>query len=386
LEGHQTIAVPAVRSFPCTVRVLVANCGSSSLKLRLIGADDELAGKLDLPAPGDPVDLAELREFVLSADADAVGHRIVHGGRELRGPTRLDDAGAERLRGLGDLAPLHNAAALRVLDALRGLRPELPHVACFDTAFHSGLPDAAALYALPWALIERHGLRRFGFHGLSHAWAARRAAELLGSRQGEPRLVTCHLGAGASLAAVRGGQSVDTTMGFTPNEGLVMATRSGSVDPGLVLWLIRDAGIDPDRLEHELEHDSGLRGLSGGPGEMSELIASAGRGHARARTALAVYVHRLRSGIASMAAALDGLDALVFTGGVGEHAGAVREAACAGLGFLGVRLDLERNERRSGDEDVAEAGSPARVLVVESREDLEIARGVRSAFHADAGA
>ena len=340
-----------------------------------------MAARADLPPPGDPVDIGPIRAFLEGAgQVDAVGHRVVHGGREFVQPLVLDEAAAERLRALGDLAPLHNGPALRVLEAVLALRPELPQVACFDTAFHASIPDEAALYALPREWIERHGLRRFGFHGLSHAWASRRAAELLGRGPSGLRLVTCHLGAGASLAAVRDGRSVDTTMGFTPNEGLVMATRSGSVDPGLVIWLIRHARVSPDELEHALEHESGLRGLSGGSGDMRELLAASEHDD-RARTALAVYVHRLRALIAAMTAAMDGLDALVFTGGVGEHAPAVRAAACAGLGFLGVSLDESRNGAPlEGDADVADPASAVRVLVVESREELEIARSVRSAL------
>jgi acetate kinase len=363
------------------MRILVANTGSSSLKLRVVDGPGQVVAFADLPLPGDPVDVEPIRAFLEGAGhVEAVGHRVVHGGREFVEPVVLDERAAERLRALGELAPLHNGPALRVIEAVRRLRPDLPQVACFDTAFHAGIPNEAALYALPWEWIERHGLRRFGFHGISHAWASRRAAELLGRPPAGLRLVTCHLGAGASLAAVRDGRSVDTTMGFTPNEGLVMATRSGSVDPGLLIWLIRHAGLTPDQLEHALEHESGLRGLSGASGDMRELLA-ASEGGERARTALAVYIHRLRASIAAMAAAIDGLDALVFTGGVGERAPAVRAGACAGLGFLGVRLDEARNDAHaSRDEDVAEPGSAVRVLVVESREELEIAGSIRSAL------
>jgi acetate kinase len=359
--------------------ILVANTGSSSLKLRLVDPFGNVAAASDLPAPADPVDLGPIREFLGTIEGvQAVGHRVVHGGREFVEPVLLDSAGAERLGALGDLAPLHNGPALRVLDALRQLCPDAPHVACFDTAFHAAIPEEAALYALPADWSDRFGLRRFGFHGISHAWASRRAAELLGRPPAALRLVTCHLGAGASLAAVRDGASVDTTMGFTPNEGLVMATRSGSVDPGMLLWLLRHAGITPDALEHGLEHDAGLRGLSGRSGDMREVIA-ASAADPRARTALAVYLHRLRAGVAAMAAAMDGLDGLVFTGGVGEHASPVRAEACAGLGFLGVRLDEDANEaERTGDREMTGAGASVRVLVVESREELEIARAVRS--------
>ncbi len=361
------------------MRILVANSGSSSLKLRLVDAAGEIAAAADLPPPGDPLDIEPMRAFLRDAEGvDAIGHRVVHGGHEFTEPALLDDSGVRRLSALGDLAPLHNGPALRVLSLFRELVPDVRQVACFDTTFHTGMPEGAALYALPADLIERHGLRRFGFHGISHAWASRRAPELLGRPPAGLRLVTCHLGAGASLAAVLGGRSIDTTMGFTPNEGLVMATRSGSVDPGMLLWLVRDAGMAPDELERVLEHESGLRGLSGTSGDMREVLAAAEH-EERARTALSVYLHRLRAGIAAMAAAMEGIDALVFTGGVGEHSPAVRERTCTGLGFLGVRLDGALNSGpRPGDADVAESASPVRVLVIESREELEIARSVRS--------
>jgi len=346
------------------VRVLVVNAGSSSLKLRLLGDGDELLGTRDLAA-GDDVGAA-LDEL---GEADAAGHRIVHGGERFSAPTVIDDEVASALDELTELAPLHQPKSLAALAAVREARPGLPEVACFDTAFHAGLPAAAATYALPASWRERWPLRRYGFHGLSHAWASRRA--------GPGRVVTCHLGAGASLAAVRDGRCVDTTMGFTPLEGLVMATRSGSVDPGLLLWLLEHTGMAERELAEALEHDSGLRGLAG-TADMREVLAAAERQEAGAVLAIGVYVHRLRAGIAAMAAALDGLDSLVFTGGVGERAPEIRARAAAGLGFLGVALDPERNA--AGAEDLTALGAPARTLVIESREDLEIARGVRSAL------
>jgi acetate kinase len=362
------------------VNVLAANTGSSSLKLRLVDVSDEVAAAADLPAPADPLDPAPLERFLAEGPPpEAVGHRVVHGGAEFRAPTVLDREGLARLGELGDLAPLHNAPALRVLAALRRLCPDVPHVACFDTTFHAGLPDAAALYALPGGWVERFGLRRYGFHGISHAWATRRAGELLGRPAEELRLVTCHLGAGASLAAVERGRSVDTTMGFTPNEGLVMATRSGSVDPGMLVWLLRDAGLALDELAHGLEHESGVLGLSGATSDMREVVAGE-RADERDRIALEVYVHRLRAGVAAMAASMGGLDALAFTGGVGEHAPLVRSRACAGLEFLGVALDEALNAAARGDADVSRTGAAAGVVVVESREDLEIARAVRAAL------
>ena len=346
------------------MRVLVVNAGSSSLKLRLLGADDRVLGTRDL-APGADVGgaLDELGE------ADAVGHRIVHGGERFSAPAVIDDEVTAALEELTALAPLHQPKSLAALAAVREARPRLPAVACFDTAFHAGLPAAASTYALPAAWRERWPLRRYGFHGLSHAWASRRA--------GSGRVVTCHLGAGASLAAVRDGRCVDTTMGFTPLEGLVMATRSGSVDPGLLLWLLEHTGMTERELAEALEHESGLRGLAGSA-DMRDVLAAAERGEPDAVLALDVYVHRLRAGIGAMAAALGGLDTLVFTGGVGEHAPEIRARAAAGLSFLGIAVDPERNT--TGAEDLTARGATARTLVVEAREDLEIARGVRAAL------
>jgi acetate kinase len=343
------------------VRVLVVNAGSSSLKLRLLGPADELEAERDL-APDDHAGLASAVGEL--ATPDAIGHRVVHGGDRFRDAVEIDDAVVAALEQLVDLAPLHEPSALAGIEAVGRVLPELPVVACFDTAFHAGLPAAAATYALPREWRERFGLRRFGFHGLSHAYASRRAAA--------PRVVSCHLGAGASLAAVRDGRCVDTTMGFTPMEGLVMATRSGSVDPGLVLWLLRH-GIDADAVERGLDREGGVRGLAG-DADMRAVLA---RDDPDARLAVDVYVHRLRASIAAMAAAMDGLDTLVFTGGVGEHAPEVRDRAVAGLGFLGVALDGDANATATGDADIGANDAVARTLVVTAREDLEVARQVR---------
>jgi acetate kinase len=278
------------------------------------------------------------------------------------------------LRALTDLAPLHQPKSLAALDAVRRALPDTPAVACFDTAFHATLGPEAATYAIPRAWRERWGVRRFGFHGLSHAYAARRAAELA---PGVARLVTCHLGAGASLCAVRDGRSVDTTMGFTPLEGLVMATRSGSVDPGLLLWLLEREEVSVAEAAAALEHESGLLALAG-TADMREVLARESQGDAEARLALGVYVHRVRAGIAAMTAALGGVDAIVFTGGVGERAAPVREAIMAGMTFLGALIDRPGNAAAEGDADVSAWGAGVRTLVVSAREDLEIARQVRA--------
>jgi acetate kinase len=357
------------------VRVLVVNAGSSSLKLRLLDGEDALLGSADLgAAPGDD----ELRVALDGlGDADAVGHRIVHGGQRFVGPALVDADVLEALRALVDLAPLHQPKSLAALEAVSRARPHLPAVACFDTAFHADLPAGAATYALPAAWRERWGVRRYGFHGLSHAYLARRAATMVGRPVEALRTVTCHLGAGASLAAVDHGRSVDTTMGFTPLEGLVMATRSGSVDPGLLLWLLERSDLDARELADALEHESGLAGLAG-DADMRSVLAAADAADERARTALDVYTHRLRGAIAAMAAAMDGLDVLAFTGGVGEHAPEVRAAAAAGLGFLGVSLDADANRTATADADISAADAPTRTLVATAREDLEIARQTRA--------
>jgi acetate kinase len=265
-----------------------------------------------------------------------------------------------------------------MIRALRLLQPALPAVACFDTAFHRTLPLAASTYAVPSTWTERWGLRRFGFHGLSHAYASRRAAELLDRPASEMRVVTAHLGAGASLAAVAGGRSVDTTMGFTPLEGLVMATRSGSVDPGLVLWVQRHDALDARAVERALEHESGLLGISNRSSSVNELLDAAAGGDELSSLAIDVYLHRLRAGIAAMAAAMDGLDALVFTGGVGEGSEEIRERACAGLTFLGLGIDSAANASADGEDlDLSAAEALSNVLKVHAREDLQIAAGVR---------
>jgi acetate kinase len=301
-------------------RVLVVNAGSTSLKLHLV--EDEESSPVDT--------------FL---ECDAVGHRIVHGGSRFREPVLVDDEVKEAIRGLTPLAPLHNAPALRALDEAQQALPDVPHVAVFDTAFHATMPEEATRYAVPEQWHE-WGVRRYGFHGLSVEWAA--------SQVRVPRLVVCHLGGGSSVTAVLDGRSVETTMGFSPLEGVPMTTRSGSVDPGALLFLIRERGLSVDELDHALEHESGLAGLSGTSGDVRELDEGS--------LALAVYVHRVAAAAAASAAALGGLDAIAFTGGIGERSALVRERVCERLGFLGA-FD---------------------VRVVESREELVIARWVRS--------
>lgn len=364
------------------MRVLVVNAGSSSLKLSLLHEDDRVLVSRELQAPGDRVDPAQLRAALDDGlgDADVVGHRIVHGGERFRAAVRIDANVKAALQALAYLAPLHQAKSLAALDAVSAALSELPAVACFDTAFHATLPAAAATYALPSAWRERFAIRRYGFHGLSHAWVARRAPALLG-RDGAAglRLVSCHLGAGASLCAIEAGRSIDTTMGFTPLEGLVMATRSGSVDPGLLLWLLQHGGRSQDELAYALEHESGLLGLAG-TADMREVLARGDAGDAGAQLALEVYVHSLRAAIAAMVAALGAVDALIFTGGVGARSPRVRELTVERLGFLGLAIDAGLNRSVADDGDVSAQGAAARTLVIVPREDLEIARQTRGAL------
>jgi acetate kinase len=359
------------------VRVLVVNAGSSSLKLVLLGGRDEVLGEREIETVDGQVEPAQVRAAIETlAGADAVGHRIVHGGDRFTTAVRVDADVAVALRALTELAPLHQPQSLAALDLVRAALPDVAAVACFDTAFHATLPEAASTYALPAAWRARWPLKRYGFHGLSHAWVARRVMELAGDRTA--RIVSCHLGAGASVCAIVDGHSIDTTMGFTPLDGLVMATRSGSVDPGLVLWLTAEGRLSRSSVEEGLEREAGLLGLAG-TADMREILT---RGDPAAKLARDVYVHRLRGAIAAMASSMGGLDALAFTGGVGENAPAIREFATAGLGFLGIELDRTRNAAASPDAEIGADGGYPRIFALRAREDLEIARQVRAVLHA----
>ncbi len=356
------------------MRVLVANTGSSSLKLSVVdGGRATSSTELGQPSLGTTV--AAMVDFSREAgELDAVGHRIVHGGPHLTGSAIVDARVRAKLDTAAEIAPLHVPAALHVLDVLRDTL-HIPHVVCLDTAFHASLPAAAHTYAIPSEWRGRYGVRRYGFHGLSCAWSLRRAAELLRRDANDLRLLVAHLGAGASVTAIRDSRSADTTMGFTPLEGLVMATRSGTVDPGALLWLQAARGMSLAEVSHALEQLSGTLGL-GGSADMRALLAMAAHGDERAVLARDVYVHRARALTAAMAASLDRLDTLVFTGGVGEHAGEIRAAICAGLRVIGV--DARGADGDAPDDRVlSPPGVTPAVLVVHAREDLEIAREVR---------
>jgi acetate kinase len=363
------------------MRVLVVNAGSSSLKLRLLDEHDTVEHGVDLPAGPGGLDTGPLAAALQGwAKPDLVGHRIVHGGMTFTGPVAVNDTVREQLQDLTDLAPLHQPKSLAALDAVTAQLPDVPAVASFDTAFHTTIPAAAATYAVPRDWRQRYAIRRYGFHGLSHAYCSQRAAQLLGARLADLRVITAHLGAGASLAAVLHGRSVDTTMGFTPLEGLVMATRSGTVDPGLVLWLEEHEHLAPHEVATALEERSGLVALAG-TGDMREIEAAADRADPDAVLAIEVYTHRLVGGIAAMSAATGGVDVLVFTGGVGEHSSRVRAGALDRLGFLGLGIDACGNDSVDADADITAAGATGRTVVITAREDLQIAREAR-AVHA----
>jgi acetate kinase len=342
--------------------ILVVNAGSTSLKLRVVDENERA------------YETASLAE-VDAGDLDAVAHRVVHGGPRFRAPVLVDEEIREEIHRLEPLAPLHNAPALRGLDDAHNAFPALPHVAVFDTGFHATIPEEAAVYAVPARWREDWGIRRYGFHGLSVEWSAERAAELLG--RPASRLVICHLGGGCSVTAVRDGRSVDTTMGFSPLEGVPMNTRSGSVDPGALLYLLRSGLLGVEELDHALNLESGIEGLGGGKLGTRELELAAKAGDPAAEMAFSVFEHRVTGAVASMAASAGGLDALVFTAGIGEGSARVRERVCTQLGFLGLELDAGVNSSAVPDCDVAAEGAAARVLVIHAREELIAARAAR---------
>jgi acetate kinase len=359
--------------------VLILNAGSSSLKWVVLDAASEAMqtqGSASWEGTEGGRHVAEVERALAGlAAVDAVGHRVVHGGERFRQAVQIDDDVRSGIAELGALAPLHNPAALAGIDAGRARFPDVPQVAAFDTSFHATMPDEAARYPLPWDWSERWGLRRFGFHGLSVQYAVGRVAELLAHAPG--RIVVCHLGAGCSVTAVADGRSVDTSMGFTPLEGIMMARRSGSVDPGLLLHLLGQQGMSVADLDHGLNERAGLQGVSGVSADLRAVLAAEEAGDHRCRLAVGMFVHRLVAAIAGMTGVLGGLDALVFTGGIGEHSAVIRTRAAAPLAYLGLRLDPMANVSAVGDADIAAPDSRVRVLVVGAREDLAIVREVR---------
>jgi len=389
------------------MKILVCNAGSSSLKFSLFEAEGELllaeggidwttkptrlvfrrTGhqeiraelKLEKHAHAAARILDDLRAGPSPAlhtleDLRAVGHRVVHGGERYTAAVRITSEVKRAIGELAELAPLHNPVSLDGITALEQVLPNVPQVAAFDTAFHATLSESARTYPVPQQWTREWGMRRYGFHGLSHSYCASRAAEMIGRR--DLRLIIAHLGNGASVSAVCNGICVDTSMGFTPLEGLMMGTRSGTVDPGMLVYLLRHKGLNADELDHALNYESGLLGVSGVSSDMRQVLSELA-GNPNARLAVEVYVHRIRQTVGAMAATLGGVDALVFTAGVGEHAPEIRKRVCENLNYLGLKLDRTANETCQPDADVAMPASPARILVIATREDLTIMRETR---------
>jgi len=365
------------------VSVLVLNAGSSTLKFSLFsGRSTELAAEGTVEGPMLKPDLEDAVSAVLEAIGAklapdpivAVGHRVVHGGRAFTDSVQVDAGVFEELARLSELAPLHNPFALAAIGAAQRAIPGVPHVAAFDTAFFADIPPDRHVYPLPYEWYADRGVRRYGFHGISHAYCAGRAAEFLGRPAAGFRAVICHLGNGCSATATLGGKAVATTMGFTPLEGLVMGSRSGSVDPGILIYAMERMGLSARELDEILQRRSGLLGVSGISSDFRAVQEAAKAGNERARLALAIYADSVRAAIGALAVALGGVDALIFTAGVGENAAPLREEACRGLECLGLRLDPERNRIFRPDADLSAADSRGRILIIHTREDLHIAR------------
>lgn len=316
---------------------------------------------------GDTAVLSSAKEI------DVIGHRIVHGGPKLTEPTTITDQVKQAISHVSEIAPLHNKSGLAGIEIAQKLFPHKRQIAVFDTGFHRTLPKYAAVYPGPYEWFEQN-IRRYGFHGINHEYCAQRVAQMLQRDLSSLKIVSCHLGNGCSLAAIDGGRSIDTTMGFTPLEGLMMGTRAGSIDPGILIHLMRKQHAGADELDSILNHDSGLLGISGISSDMRDVLEAAEKSNARAKLAFEIFIHRLQKGIAAMAASLGGLDAIVFTAGIGENSAAVRSASCAKLGFLGVELDQNKNASAEPDLDIAAPDSRVHILVIRAQEDWAIAR------------
>jgi len=390
--------------------ILVINAGSSSVKFALFDFDslepfgrglldwagsEQQATVTLTPNHGEPVrrelDVPDYRAGVVAAlklleEADligsehpvhVIGHRLIHGGEEIRRPVRIDADAKQVIRRYMHLAPLHIPAGLEAIAATEEAFPDVPLVGVFDTAFFAQIPAYAYLYPVPYEWYKEWGIRRYGFHGTSHAYCTGRAAEMLGRPVEDLRLVICHLGQGSSATAVNAGVAVTNTMGFTPLEGFMMGSRSGTVDPGILLYVMREKGLSVDELDYVLHHKAGLLGVSGVSSDFRQVEAAAAEGHERARLALDVYAYRVKTMVGALAVTLDGFDALVFTGGIGENSVFLRREVCRGLGCLGVNLDEDRNQHQHPDADLSAPDSRARVLTIHTREDYMIARESR---------
>jgi acetate kinase len=393
LSNHTLPEQPPKPLWEATIDWTVAS-GFAQLKVKANGVTQKAKWESDnrrtdiakmlatLSASGAGIDFPRRRGSVFTdgdtrvldnlSEIDIVGHRVVHGGTEYSQATSVTPQVKEAIARLKVLAPVHNPANLEGIEAIGAILGDVPQVAVFDTAFHSQMPQKAAVYPIPYGWLEK-GIRRYGFHGISHQYCAGRAAQLLGKPLESLKLITCHLGNGCSLAAIKDGMSIDTTMGFTPLEGLMMGNRSGSIDPAILIHLMREYNFNAEQLDEMLNKNSGFQGISGISADLRTILEAIAQGNQRARLAFDIYIHRLRAAIGAMLASLGGLDALVFTAGIGENSPLVRERACAGFEFLNLKLDLDKNASSPVDRDIAAADSAVRLLVVHTAEDWAIA-------------
>ncbi|HHW72362.1 MAG TPA: acetate kinase [Firmicutes bacterium] len=387
--------------------IFVLNCGSSSVKYKLYNMKDETVlaeGRVERigqdnavimhqPAGRDKVSMtmpilehtAAIREclnllthpehgvIASAAEIDAVGHRVVHGGESFSDSVLINERTKEILDSLASLAPLHNPANVTGIRAAEKIMPNVPQVAVFDTAFHSTIPPYAYLYAIPYSVYQRHKVRRYGFHGTSHKYVSQRAAELMGRKIEELKIVSCHLGNGASIAAIQYGKSIDTSMGFTPLEGLMMGTRSGDIDPGAVFYIMKQEKLNLHEIDSMLNKHSGLHGMAG-VSDMRDIEKAIAEGDKLARLAYDMYEYRIRKYIGAYVAAMDGVDVIVFTAGIGENTPSLRTALCANLSYLGIAIDEEMNKIRGRDVEISTPDSRVKVFVIPTDEELVIAR------------
>ncbi|MBD3276138.1 MAG: acetate/propionate family kinase [Candidatus Marinimicrobia bacterium] len=390
------------------MKILVLNCGSSSVKYQLFNMDDRTVlakGQVDrigmkgavlshtrhdghkIKMAGEIIDHQTAIEYILAIlisnnhgviedrdEIDAVGHRVVHGGEKFKDSVLITKEVIDQLQEFIDLAPLHNPNNLKGINACHQLLKDVPMVAVFDTAFHATMPDYAYLYGLPYVLYKRYAIRRYGFHGTSHYYVSRRARDILEEEMENLKIITCHLGNGCSVTAIDGGRSIETSMGFTPVEGLLMGTRSGDVDPALVLHLMGKEELTLGDMNALLNKHSGLQGISGVSSDMREIMEAVDEGNERARIALDIFTYRLKKYIGSYTAALGGLDTIVFTGGIGENSPEVRRKALEGLQYLGIAFDPDKNESTVGEEgEITADESKVRTFVIPTNEELVIA-------------
>ena len=389
------------------MKILVLNCGSSSIKYALYNMDDKSvmtsggAERVGLDGAFVKVKLAngekkqimhdipehtEGVKFIFSlltdpeigvikdlSEIDAVGHRMVHGGEKFNKSVVLNDEVLRVFEECSDLAPLHNPANLKGVRAVSELMPGLPQVGVFDTAFHQTMPKKAYMYAIPYELYEKYGVRRYGFHGTSHRYVAQRVCDFLGVKAEEKKVITCHVGNGGSIAAVLNGKCIDTSMGLTPLEGLMMGTRSGDIDGGAITFIEKKLGLDADGMSNLLNKKSGVAGITDGMSDMRDVENAANEGNERAQLALDMYFYRIKKYIGAYAAAMDGVDIIVFTAGVGENQIGMREEVCMGLGYLGVKFDAEKNKVRGQEAVISADDSKVTVCVIPTDEELMIA-------------